>query len=260
MKRAVFFDIDGTLWDEKFIIPQTTRQAIQKLRENGHLTFICSGRTKGFIRDERLLSLGFHGIVAGCGTYIECDGNVLYYHRLDNQLVKQSLEVLKKYRMTAILEGKNCLYLDSGEHDENFYVKRLKEDLKESVLPISGNEDSWEVSKFSASALDDSYLLAKQELKEHFDCLVHGRHVMEFVPNGFSKASGIKRTCEYLDIPLENTYAFGDSVNDLDMLSYVAHGVAMGNGTDDAKQAAEYVTSSLHEDGIMRGLEYYGLI
>jgi hydroxymethylpyrimidine pyrophosphatase-like HAD family hydrolase len=83
---------------------------------------------------------------------------------------------------------------------------------------------------------------------------------MEFVPNGFSKASGIKKTCEFLNIPLENTFAFGDSVNDLDMLSYVAHGVAMGNGTDDAKQAAEYVTSSLHEDGIMRGLEYYGLI
>lgn len=260
MKRAVFFDIDGTLWDEHSFIPQSTQEAIQRLRENGHLAFICSGRTKGFIRDEKLLSLGFHGIVAGCGTYIECDGNVLYYHRLDNQIVKQSLDVLKKYRMSAILEGKERLYLDSTEFEGNPYVRKLKEELKDSVLPISGNEENWEISKFSASAVDDSYLLAAQELKEHFDCLVHGMHAIEFVPTGFSKASGIQKTCEFLNIPLENTYAFGDSVNDLDMLSYVAHGVAMGNGTENAKQAADYVTSTLHEDGILRGLEYYGLI
>lgn len=81
-RKAVFFDIDGTLWDEHFVIPESTKEAIRKLRENGHLAFLCSGRTRAFIQDERLLALGFDGIVAGCGTWIEMDGKTLFYKKI----------------------------------------------------------------------------------------------------------------------------------------------------------------------------------
>ena len=57
--KAIFFDIDGTLWDEKFQIPESTKKAFEMLKNNGHLTFICSGRTLSYIQDERLLALGF---------------------------------------------------------------------------------------------------------------------------------------------------------------------------------------------------------
>ena len=62
------------------------------------------------------------------------------------------------------------------------------------------------------------------------------------------------------DIPWEHTYAFGDSANDLEMLSYVAHSVAMGNGTQEVKETAEYVTTGVMDDGIYNGLKHYGLI
>lgn len=62
-KSAVFFDIDGTLWDYNNYIPDSCREGIKKLRENGHLAFICSGRSRAFIQNEDLLSLGFDGIV-----------------------------------------------------------------------------------------------------------------------------------------------------------------------------------------------------
>lgn len=259
MKKAVFFDIDGTLWDEHGVIPKSTREGIKRLRENGILAFICSGRTRGFIRDERLLSLGFDGMIGGCGTYIEYDGDILYYHRLDNKIVHKGVEVLTKYQMPFILEGKEYLYIDDRMEGIK-YAERLKADMGEYLLPVFGNEDSWEVSKFSTASKDESYLMAIQELAEHFDCLVHGMHAIEFVPKGFSKASGIQKACELLDIPQEGTYAFGDSVNDLEMLSFVAHGVAMGNGTKEAKETAEYITAPLLEDGIWNGLEHYGLL
>ena len=63
--KAVFFDIDGTIWDAHMWIPESTKRAIRALRENGHLTFICSGRTRAFIQAEELLDLGFDGIIAG---------------------------------------------------------------------------------------------------------------------------------------------------------------------------------------------------
>ena len=80
---AIFFDIDGTLWDKENHIPQSTKDAIRQLRKNGHQTFLCSGRTRIFINSEELLGMGFDGIVSGCGTFIEYDGKDLLYKEID---------------------------------------------------------------------------------------------------------------------------------------------------------------------------------
>ena len=80
------------------------------------------------------------------------------------------------------------------------------------------------------------------------------------VPKGSSKATGIKWLCEYLGVDISDTYGIGDSANDLDMLSFVGHGIAMGNGSKAAKEAAEYITTDIHENGIWHAMEYYGLI
>ena len=63
-----------------------------------------------------------------------------------------------------------------------------------------------------------------------------------------------------INIAKEDTYALGDGVNDLEMLGFVGHGIAMGNASQVAKDAAEYVTSHIHEDGVFHALKYYGLI
>ena len=74
MKKAVFFDIDGTLWDFHNQIPESTVTAIRTLRKNGHYAFICSGRSRAYIRHPDLFAVGFNGLVAGCGTHVELDG------------------------------------------------------------------------------------------------------------------------------------------------------------------------------------------
>ena len=67
----IFFDIDGTLWDEKMQIPESTIPTIKQLQKNGHKTFLCSGRSRSNINDKRLLGIGFDGIVATCGNHVE---------------------------------------------------------------------------------------------------------------------------------------------------------------------------------------------
>ena len=55
-QKALFFDIDGTIWNEKNVIPDSCREAFRQLHKRGHLTFICSGRARGYIQNEDLLS------------------------------------------------------------------------------------------------------------------------------------------------------------------------------------------------------------
>ena len=97
--KAIFFDIDGTLWDDKFQIPDSTKEAFKLLKRNGHLTFICTGRTRSYIQDERLLSLGFDGIVAGCGTYIEKDKEIIFYKKIEiGSFIGLNKEYNRKYK------------------------------------------------------------------------------------------------------------------------------------------------------------------
>ena len=257
---AIFFDIDGTLWDRENIIPQSTKDAIRKLRENGHLTFLCSGRTRVFINSEELLGMGFDGIVSGCGTLIEYEGENLLYKKIDDEMLKKSVQTFYRYEMPMVMEGRYMLYMDPEIISRDAYGRYLLDVMKDYTMPIRENEAHWEASKFSVLIHGTDYPAAMEELKDDFDFMVHGDVAMEVVPKGFSKASGIAHVCEKLGIDVKDTYAFGDSANDVDMLDFAGVGVAMGDGTDIAKAHADYVTTGLHEDGIYHALEHFGLI
>lgn len=258
--QSVYFDIDMTLWDRQMIIPDSTKEAIRKLKENGCYVFISSGRTRSFIQDPGLLSLGFDGILSGCGTSVNFHGEELLYKSIPCEIVDATLKVLKRYDMPAVLEGRSYQYVDPEDFQGDPFIEVLRRDVGDKLLGITENHMDWEISKFSAVIKNDDFTKALEELSPWYDFLVHGTKVVEGVPKGYSKATGIQVVCEKLGLSHEDTYAFGDSVNDLDMLKYVAHGIAMGNGTPEAKAAADYVTEDIHADGIYHACKHFGLI
>lgn len=135
-KKAVFFDIDGTLWDRMNYIPESTKLAIKKLRENGHLAFLCSGRSRGYIQNPELLSLGFDGIVSGCGTMIEYQNEIVFCRTLDPVIAERMICTVRKYGLRPILEGTEYLYLDEAEFGSDPYGQKLKRELGERMRSI----------------------------------------------------------------------------------------------------------------------------
>lgn len=258
--KGIFFDIDGTLWDRERRIPKSTQTALSKLHENGIYTFICSGRAPSYITDPSLLALGFDGILAGLGTYVTFGDQELVCETIAPGQLQQTLAVLKKYHMPVVLEGKTYHYLTAADFAGDPFLEVLRSELGDHLLEIGAYEMQWEVNKFSAVIGQADYQRALEELSPWYDFLVHENSVVEGVPKGFSKASGIRAVCEHLGIEQKDTYAFGDSVNDLEMLTFVAHGIAMGNGTPEAKAAADYVTDEIHKDGIYNACKHFGLI
>ena len=260
MKKAIFFDIDGTLCDAQLKIPDSTKEAIQLLKENGSYVFLCTGRTLSYIANEELLALDFDGIVAGCGTYVVFGKEQLVYEKIEPALMKHVLEIFEEHHLPAILEGKYYQYLEEEEFIDDPILGLLKRDTVNGVLSIRENEMKWEVSKCSVVIKEKDYKKALEEISPWFEFLFHGDEFVEVVPRGFSKATGIQSICNKLHILHENTYAFGDSTNDLEMLKYVAHGIAMGNGMEEAKKVADYVTDSIHQDGIYNACKHFSLI
>lgn len=93
-----------------------------------------------------------------------------------------------------------------------------------------------------------------------FDFVRWHEKSLDVLPPGGSKAEGIKSMLQSLEVPEKDAVAFGDGLNDIEMLEYVGCGVAMGNGVEEAKQAADFVTASVEEDGIYKGLVHVGLL
>ena len=260
-QKIVFFDIDGTLWDEDMQIPDSTKKAIRLLKEQGHKTFLCSGRARSNICSKELLELGFDGIVAACGNHIEMDGKILYENIMSHKQVRKVIELLKQCHMPVVLEGPVNHWIDEEGFEEDPYILYLFKEMGDKALPLKGYSKDIRINKFSADILEDTdYERVKQELQGEFMFLEHEGNVVEFVPEGTSKATGIEWICKYLGIDHEDTYAVGDSVNDLDMLEFVEHGIAMGNATNPAREVAEYITTDLKDDGIYHAMKHYGLI
>ena len=93
-----------------------------------------------------------------------------------------------------------------------------------------------------------------------FDYFIHVGTMIEYTKRGNTKAKGMERLLQALNVPKEETFAIGDSGNDLPMFAMAGTTICMGNGMEIAKQNADFVTDSVLEDGIYNALKHYGLI
>lgn len=262
MSKYVFFDIDGTLWDENMIVPESTKLAIRKLQENGHKAFVCTGRAMGNVNDPQFDEIGFDGFVAACGNHVEMDGKTLYERNMSYEDVKAIYEVSRQYQLPIIYEGSKYQWMDREGFEGDSYIAYIVENLKDVARFLDECDlEEVEANKFSALInKNTNYPAVENELSDRFDFMDHGDGIIEAVPKGTSKATGITWLCEHLNVPIEDTYALGDSINDLEMLSLVGHSIAMGNASQAAKDVSEYVTTHIHEDGVWNALLHYGLI
>lgn len=262
VKKMIFFDIDGTIISEKTNkCPKSTITAIKRARENGHLTFINTGRTY-FNIDEEVRSIGFDGYVCGCGTYINYKDKPLLYKTIPHETCFEIVQKLREYKIDAILEGLYDVYFDQTKILTGDLVK-LKEWFILRGIDVT---KSWDDPGLNFDKLvvwfneDSDYKAFLSYITKEFDYIDRGNNFGEIVPKRYSKATGIKFLQQYFHIPLENCYAIGDSTNDLPMLKYVPNSIAMGNSTPVLFDLVSYVTKDIEEDGIKYALEHYGII
>ncbi|PSL36310.1 Cof subfamily protein (haloacid dehalogenase superfamily)/HAD superfamily hydrolase (TIGR01484 family) [Planomicrobium soli] len=278
MRKIVFMDIDGTLVNEKGVIPQSAKRSVQQARENGHLVFICTGRSKAELFPE-ILEVGFDGIIGAAGGYIEVEEEVVLHERIKKADLGHLVEFFNKHKVDFYLESNGGLFASANckKHIRAIVEKMISEnpeargEIEKGLKPfhdilLEGHDlIRDDVNKISFLGSDLPFEVIEQEFQSKFMVIrstvpAFGDNSGELSVPGIHKATAIETLIQHLNLAKENTYAYGDGINDIEMLQYVQYGIAMGNAKEAVKKAADDITDTHDEDGIFNSFKKYGLI
>jgi len=262
-KRGIaFFDLDGTLLDNHLNeIPESTRRALSLLRAH-YYVILSTGRdmdTHYSVRYKDMVRPD--AIIHQNGSKLTIGDELLFKHTVDPDLLREIYEYCTKYGY--------CIGTSIGSED--FFInpeKKAASDrlftkaVKRNFVPFE------EIFRRNIRVTALSYagnLAAEKELIEaRFPMLelyaFNGGAGADVVEHGFSKAEGLKTMCSHYGIDPADTFAFGDSPNDVALLKAAGTGIAMGNAEDEVKAAADYVTDDIRHDGIYNACVHFGLI
>lgn len=264
MKKIAFFDIDGTLTSEiDGSIPKSAKEAIRHARENHHLMFINTGRCFQNV-EQRFRDVGFNGYICGCGTNIYCDGKEVLHISQPHPVIMEILDAARAADVDILFESRNGVCFDASRpltHPDAIRQRAAFLDRAyDLTADLTSPDFSWD--KFVIWYRKPEQLDAFRKTSDlYFDCIDRGGTFREFVPYGYSKATGIQFVLDYYGITKENAYALGDSNNDLPMLSYLPNSIAMGNASPASlKDQVSYVTANSSEDGIYLALKHFDFI
>lgn len=280
MKKILFFDVDGTLVGRDGTVPESARVAIRKARENGHLAFICTGRSKPEILPD-IRNVGFDGVVGAGGAYIEIGEEVVLHETLPEEVVHRLLALFHSQNIGYYLETNDGLFASDNLIDS--MVREITKDLPDTpaVKEAAMGEMQWFIDLLKEIKVDefDYALINKicfinadypyETIDKEFGELLnmhrstipqYGRNSGEAGVKGLDKEAAVTFVLEKLALSKESAIAFGDGDNDLSMFAAVGYSVAMANGSDALKAAASEVTDTPEENGIAKALEKLGLI
>lgn len=276
--KAVFFDIDGTLLNDRKNVQKSTIKAIRNLKDQGILVGLATGRGPSFVQPF-LENLGLDFAVTYNGQYIYSRSEIIY----TNQLSKTTVYRLIRYagaRRREISLGTASGLLGSGiiglgtsrlgqivsslvprkwakaiERSFKHFIRRIKPQNIDSLMVIL-REPIYQVVLVATEG-------ESERIQKQFPRVKLTRsspYSMDVISEGQSKVKGIERVGQCYGFDLSEVIAFGDSDNDIEMLSQVGIGVAMGNASQQVKENTRYTTADNNDDGISKALAHYGLI
>ncbi|WP_392965378.1 HAD family hydrolase [Streptomyces sp. LN245] len=257
--KLVATDLDGTLLRSDETVSARTRDALAAVTEAGAAHIVVTGRAVPWTRHV-LDELGYQGLAVcgqGAQVYDAGEHRLLTSVTLDRQLAGLALAKIEA-EVGPLLLAASRDGLD-GDVLVGPGYRRLEGALP--VVPLKDAADLWSAPlnkvyvQHPALSDDELAAVAVKVAGGLVGVTMAGPGVVELLPLGLSKATGLSLAARRLGLKAADTIAFGDMPNDLPMFAWAAHGVAMANAHADLKAIADEVTTSNEEDGIAVVLE-----
>lgn len=270
--KVLFFDIDGTLVNFSGGMPESTQEALRQARRNGHHVVLCTGRSKCQIYDW-LKKFGVDGMICAAGAYVEYGGQVISHDVIGHNALVKVIDFMEREHIVYGLQctGHNVSTTSGIETMRKMFSERFHMDA-EQVENLFGDTEydddprgRTDVDKMIYYDSPIGIEAVRQALSPEFDVTLSSFEEPdetsgEITQAGITKAYGMQKLLRHLNIRREDTIAFGDGPNDLDMLQFAHCGVAMGNAGEDVKAAADLITEHIDRDGVYLAMKQLGLI
>ena len=276
--KAVFFDIDGTLVNDRKSVLKSTKEAIKIVKDQGVLVGVATGRGPFFVKDL-MDDLDLDFAVTYNGQYIFNKERVLFASPIDKRSLRQVIAYAKENRKEIAMGTRQDVI---GSRIMSFGLSPLSQLVSRFVPKFLTRTVSHSFNRMVSKALPQKeadlldlinqpiyqilMLMTPEESNQaasEFEYLKFTRSnpfAADIINQGNSKLEGIRRVGKEYGFDLNQVMAFGDSDNDLEMLAGVGMSVAMGNGSSSVKEVAKHITTSNQEDGIHKALEHFGVL
>ena len=256
MGKLLLLDIDGTLLNSKKELPPSAFEALKQARANGHELAIATGRAP-FMFTELREKLNIQTFISFNGQYIVRENEVIHTEALDPEALERVVRFAEKRDHPLVfMNGKKMISSIDYHPDIDESLKSLKFPHPETELDFHLDNDIYQSLVFCSKEEESAY---HENFKE-FDFVRWHRVSCDILPLGGSKATGIEKLIASTGHALEDTIAFGDGLNDLQMMQKAGFSVSMDNGHPKTKEVASYITEHVDEDGLAKAFAYLGLI
>ena len=259
--RKIFsFDIDMTLLEHKtYKITPSALVAIERLKEQGHIIVLATGRNPENSDSKQFVDIVKPNAVIGLnGTLVKVGEEKIFEHFFDKDVLK---------RLAKFVEGKDCALGLTLEDKDYYFNQNVIDDYDKKRWGESFRKFYPPEKLFDLTVRTLTYVgppSGAKEIEENFPTLklplFAGMFGADVIEKCASKAEGLKLLCKYYNIDIKDTVAFGDSMNDKEIIEESGFGIAMGNAIEELKKYADYVTDDIADNGVYNALEKFGYI
>lgn len=251
MSKIFFFDIDNTLLDHASnVIPDSALQALDDLKQSGHIVAVATGRSFAHAKEFLDIIDPAYAVLQN-GAYIMQGDVVLEKSPLAHDALMQLFELIRQKGFYYGING------DDGGH-VSAHVADVLTPLDSVAIEVHDDIEHFrqvEVLQgwlFFDESLDASLIPELKSQFPEFDFVRWHQTAVDVLPKGINKLTGCKHVLNDVNIHITHAYAFGDGLNDMEMLQGLGVGIAMGNAHPHLKAVADRVTDAVNEDGIAK--------
>lgn len=256
MDKILFFDIDGTLYDDNKTLPNSAKEAISQAKAKGHEIAISTGRAPFMIKPV-LEELEIDTYICFNGQYVVHGGEVIHAGEIQKSLLEEVTEFANERSHPLVyMDDQQMISTVEGHPHIEEGIFSLKFPYPEVDKYFYRNRPVYQTLLFCTEEEEAAYAEAFPRLKfvrwHTYSC--------DILPAGGSKAEGMEKLLSRLGKTMDDAVAFGDGLNDIEMLEAAGTGVAMGNSLPEVKKYADYVTGHVNTGGLADAMRKLKLI
>ena len=267
MKKYIFLDVDGTLLDTNTKqIPNSALEAIQQAHNNGHMLYLCSGRT--ILEMKPFLHLPLDGYICAAGGQIHQNKQMIFDFTFPQEDVDQLMAFANKHNLNLKIETDHGSYLDDVTYD--IFTRYLGFTTKKEMDDYHFYHYTHKVDRVGKMSIFYQDEQIVEQLEQTFPNYAFPKIPVKkegmFYPavecshKTINKGKAIEFVMQYNQANMSQSIGIGDSLNDYALIKTCAVGIAMGNASNEIKEIANDITTSVDQDGLYNAFKKYHVI